>query len=66
MPQQSDMNNIIQNETTDNHEMTDELIRKISDRVYQLMLRDLEFENHRLGRWNQPYDDTFNDRGGRR
>ncbi|MCD6475778.1 MAG: hypothetical protein J7K85_05870 [Anaerolineaceae bacterium] len=65
MPQQSDMNDIIQNETTENSEMTDELIRKISDCVYQLMLRDLEFENHRQGRWNQSLQGDFFDRGGK-
>ena len=65
MPQQSDINDIIQNEITDNPEMTDELIRKVTDRVYQLMLRDLEFENHRLGRWNQPAQDNFSGRGGK-
>lgn len=63
MPPQSDLNNIIHNEIAEDHELTDDLVRKVTDRVYQLMLRDLEFENIRLGLWNQPDYELFNDQG---
>jgi hypothetical protein len=55
MPSISSDSNSESDNTGTNNQLTPELVRQVTDKVYQLFLRDLKLENERRRGQKSPY-----------